>query len=79
MNIKLHTPKSLDAQGMQYFRFEVLDVADQNLMRLSVSKPRVRQNHHKQGLNQTIEKLSADFRYYKMFFGKLSFYRLQSQ
>lgn len=28
----------------------------------SVSKPRVRQNHHKQGLNQTIEKLSADFR-----------------
>ena len=26
----------------------------------SVSKPRVRQNHHKQGLNQTIEKLSAD-------------------
>ena len=45
----------------------------------SVSKPRVRQNHHKQGLNQTIEKLSADFRYYKMFFGKMSFYRLQSQ
>ena len=29
----------------------------------SVSKPRVRQNRHKQGLNQTIEKLSADFRY----------------
>ena len=29
--------------------------------------------------NQTIEKLSADFRYYKMFFGKMSFYRLQSQ
>ena len=28
----------------------------------SVSKPRVRQNRHKQGLNQTIEKLSADFR-----------------
>ena len=28
----------------------------------SVSEPRVRQNHHKQGLNQTIEKLSADFR-----------------
>ena len=34
---------------------------------------------NKQGLNQTIEKLSADFRYYKMFFGKMSFYRLQSQ
>ena len=28
--------------------------------------------------NQTNEKLSADFRYYKMFFGKMSFYRLQS-
>ena len=30
----------------------------------SVSKPRVRQNRHKQGLNQTLEKISADFRYY---------------
>ena len=29
----------------------------------SVSKPRVRQNRHKQGLNQTLEKISADFRY----------------
>ena len=28
----------------------------------SVSKPRVRQNRHKQGLNQTLEKISADFR-----------------
>ena len=33
----------------------------------SVSKPRVRQNRHKQGLNQTLEKISADFReYYKL-------------
>ena len=32
----------------------------------SVSKPRVRQNRHKQGLNQTIEKLSADFRFHKI-------------
>jgi len=31
----------------------------------SVSKPRVRQNRHKQGLNQTLEKISADFRYNK--------------
>ena len=30
----------------------------------SVSKPRVRQNRHKQGLNQTLEKISADFRLY---------------
>ena len=30
----------------------------------SVSKPRVRHNRHKQGLNLTLEKLSADFRYY---------------
>ena len=30
----------------------------------SDSKPRVRQNRHKQGLNQTREKLSADFRIY---------------
>ncbi|MBP3211761.1 MAG: histidine phosphatase family protein [Prevotella sp.] len=30
----------------------------------SVSKPRVRQNRHKQGLNQTLEKISADFRDY---------------
>ena len=29
----------------------------------SVSKPRVRHNRHKQGLNLTLEKLSADFRY----------------
>ena len=29
----------------------------------SVSKPRVRQNRHKQGLNQTLEKISADFRF----------------
>lgn len=28
----------------------------------SVSKPRVRHNRHKQGLNLTLEKLSADFR-----------------
>ena len=28
----------------------------------SVSKPRVRQNRHKQGLNQTLEKIFADFR-----------------
>ena len=28
----------------------------------SDSKPRARQNRHKQGLNQTREKLSADFR-----------------
>ena len=31
----------------------------------SVSKPRVRHNRHKQGLNLTLEKLSADFREYK--------------
>ncbi|MBO5262627.1 MAG: leucine-rich repeat protein [Bacteroidaceae bacterium] len=31
----------------------------------SVSKPRVRHNRHKQGLNLTLEKLSADFRYIK--------------
>lgn len=30
----------------------------------SVSKPRVRHNRHKQGLNLTLEKLSADFRKY---------------
>ena len=30
----------------------------------SVSKPRVRHNRHKQGLNLTLEKLSADFRYF---------------
>ena len=30
----------------------------------SVSKPRVRHNRHKQGLNLTLEKLSADFRVY---------------
>ena len=30
----------------------------------SVSKPRVRHNRHKQGLNLTLEKLSADFREY---------------
>lgn len=30
----------------------------------SVSKPRVRHNRHKQGLNLTLEKLSADFRLY---------------
>ena len=30
----------------------------------SDSKPRARQNRHKQGLNQTREKLSADFRIY---------------
>ena len=30
----------------------------------SDSKPRARQNRHKQGLNQTREKLSADFRFY---------------
>lgn len=35
----------------------------------SVSKPRVRQNRHKQGLNQTIEKLSADFRELKKLSG----------
>ena len=29
----------------------------------SVSKPRVRHNRHKQGLNLTLEKLSADFRF----------------
>ena len=33
----------------------------------SVSKPRVRQNRHKQGLNQTLEKISADFRYFSFF------------
>ena len=32
----------------------------------SVSKPRVRHNRHKQGLNLTLEKLSADFRYKTM-------------
>ena len=32
----------------------------------SVSKPRVRHNRHKQGLNLTLEKLSADFRIEKM-------------
>ena len=32
----------------------------------SDSKPRVRQNRHKQGLNHTREKLSADFRQKKM-------------
>ena len=31
----------------------------------SVSKPRVRHNRHKQGLNLTLEKLSADFRFKK--------------
>ena len=31
----------------------------------SVSKPRVRHNRHKQGLNLTLEKLSADFRDYR--------------
>ena len=32
----------------------------------SVSKPRVRHNRHKQGLNLTLEKLSADFRLYNI-------------
>ena len=32
----------------------------------SVSKPRVRHNRHKQGLNQTLEKISADFRLTKI-------------
>ena len=36
----------------------------------SVSKPRVRQNRHKQGLNQTLEKISADFRYHNTHDGK---------
>ena len=44
----------------------------------SDSKPRARQNRHKQGLNQTREKLSADFR---LSFNQidLSFYVLFAQ
>ena len=37
----------------------------------SVSKPRVRHNRHKQGLNLTLEKLSADFRIKKKSAGRL--------
>jgi len=48
----------------------------------SVSKPRVRHNRHKQGLNLTLEKLSADFRFHTdckntLFFSKLQIFAEQ--
>ena len=42
----------------------------------SVSKPRVRHNRHEQGLNLTLEKLSADFRNIYLGIGNIPSYFL---